>query len=69
MNTHFAKQACEKIKSQKFGLTEGVRILESECFMGTNIKSLTLPKSLECIGESAFFQCEFLTTVTFAQNS
>ena len=45
-------------------IPNGITAIKQYAFMGSNIKSLTVPNSVKSIGESAFESCENLTTVT-----
>lgn len=52
---------CNMLASVAFG--EGLKRIEPEAFLETGLTSVTLPKSLETIGEDAFKNCEALQTV------
>jgi hypothetical protein len=47
-------------------IPEGVERIDPNLFAGSNIKSITLPKSLLSILESSFANCRYLETVIFA---
>ena len=45
-------------------LAEGVARLEDECFKGTDIVEVVIPKSTKSIGNKAFSGCKNLSSVT-----
>ncbi len=49
-------------------IPEGVTEIEKDCFTGMPIKSITFPNSLVAIKDGAFYYCEDLESVTFAEH-
>ena len=49
------------LRSVKFN--EGLQKLEEMCFAYSGIRKLTLPTSVNAIGDSAFFNCAYLRDV------
>ncbi len=51
------------------GTVYNVTSIGSWAFQGTGLTSVTIPASVESIGEWAFYKCKSLSTVNFADNS
>jgi hypothetical protein len=54
--------ACE---DSSYTVLEGTVRISAKAFVGSNIRSVTLPTTLLAIGDKAFYKCENLTTVIF----
>ena len=65
MTRSAALSIVDKIKgAKKFALSEGVKILDVDCFRNTEITEITLPKSLLHIKKYSFYYCNKLTSAT-----
>ena len=50
-------------------MPESIKLIERGAFAGTQIKDLTIPASVETIGEMAFYNCTSLQNITFADGA
>lgn len=55
-------------KKGAYIIPDGIKHIEKEAFMGSNITSVTIPNSVTSIGNSAFKDCKELTSVTIPEN-
>ena len=52
---------CKKLGNVE--LNDGIKSIGAEAFLGTSIKTIRIPRTVEAIGQSAFFDCRNLKTV------
>ena len=55
-----------RIKARDVVIPEGVATINKSCFRDTGIANISLPSTLEAVGEDAFAECKNLKKVTYA---
>lgn len=72
---HQPENSYKKLKSYLNNPYEGNIILKgngkvipNNAFYGSDIKSIKMPNSVECIGRNAFANCKYLTSITLPSN-
>ena len=50
-------------------MPERLEVIGEGCFIDTNIKEIVIPKSIDRIGDKAFYNCFSLEKLTFEEGS
>jgi hypothetical protein len=58
-----------KLCSMSFGKDSRLKLIENQAFWSALIGKIVIPSSVEVIGDFAFYECQFLSDVSFEEGS